>query len=142
MALAQIAERQKMPAKKFMAEAQKSGLIDNVRGDLLLQGRRAGEERGGLRAGDPPQEIDRQRPCAGQTQRIGQRAFFRHGGAQMADPEAERQNREGGGEGEAPLLPGGGGGAAGVCESVSVSTRFGPNAPMCSHTVAEPGPPL
>ncbi|MBE2285276.1 MAG: trigger factor [Prosthecobacter sp.] len=37
MALAQIAERQKMPAKKFMAEAQKNGLIDNVRGDLLLQ---------------------------------------------------------------------------------------------------------
>lgn len=37
MALAQIAERQKTPAKKFMAEAQKSGLIDNVRGDLLLQ---------------------------------------------------------------------------------------------------------
>jgi trigger factor len=26
-----------MPAKKFMSEAQKSGLIDNVRGDLLLQ---------------------------------------------------------------------------------------------------------
>jgi trigger factor len=37
MALAQLAERQKVPAKKFMAEAQKSGLIDNVRGDLLLQ---------------------------------------------------------------------------------------------------------
>lgn len=37
MALAQIAERQRMPAKKFMAEAQKNGLIDNVRGDLLLQ---------------------------------------------------------------------------------------------------------
>ncbi len=37
MALSQLAERQKMPAKKFMAEAQKSGLIDNVRGDLLLQ---------------------------------------------------------------------------------------------------------
>jgi len=37
MALAQIAERQKTPAKKFMAEAQKNGLIDNVRGDLLLQ---------------------------------------------------------------------------------------------------------
>ncbi len=37
MALAQLAERQKMPAKKFMAEAQKSGLIDNVRGDLLMQ---------------------------------------------------------------------------------------------------------
>jgi trigger factor len=37
MALSQIAERQKMPAKKFMAEAQKNGLIDNVRGDLLLQ---------------------------------------------------------------------------------------------------------
>lgn len=37
MALAQIAERQKMAPKKFMAEAQKSGLIDNVRGDLLLQ---------------------------------------------------------------------------------------------------------
>lgn len=37
MALAQIAERQRMPAKKFMAEAQKSGLIDSVRGDLLMQ---------------------------------------------------------------------------------------------------------
>lgn len=37
MALAQLAERQRMPAKKFMSEAQKSGLIDNVRGDLLLQ---------------------------------------------------------------------------------------------------------
>ncbi len=37
MALAQLAERQKVPAKKFMADAQKSGLIDNVRGDLLLQ---------------------------------------------------------------------------------------------------------
>jgi len=37
MALARIAEHQKMPAKKFMAEAQKNGLIDNVRSDLLLQ---------------------------------------------------------------------------------------------------------
>lgn len=37
MALSQIAQRQKMPAKKFMADAQKTGLIDNVRGDLLLQ---------------------------------------------------------------------------------------------------------
>lgn len=37
MALAQLAERQRMPIKKFMSEAQKSGLIDNVRGDLLLQ---------------------------------------------------------------------------------------------------------
>ena len=37
VALAQIAERQNKPAKKFMAEAQKSGLIDNVRADLLLQ---------------------------------------------------------------------------------------------------------
>lgn len=37
MALAQLAERRKVPAKKFMADAQKSGLIDNVRGDLLLQ---------------------------------------------------------------------------------------------------------
>jgi trigger factor len=37
MALAQIAERQNKPAKKFMAEAQKNGLIDNVRADLLLQ---------------------------------------------------------------------------------------------------------
>lgn len=37
MALSQIAERQKMPVKKFMAEAEKSGLIDNVRADLLLQ---------------------------------------------------------------------------------------------------------
>src|SRR3954465_11944684 len=33
-------------------------------------------------------------------------------------------------------------GAAGVCESSAVTTRRGPNAPMCSHTVAEPGPPL
>ncbi|MEZ5384838.1 MAG: trigger factor [Prosthecobacter sp.] len=37
MALAQLAERQRMPIKKFMNEAQKSGLIDNVRGDLLMQ---------------------------------------------------------------------------------------------------------
>jgi trigger factor len=37
MALAQIAERQNKPAKKFMAEAQKNGLMDNVRADLLLQ---------------------------------------------------------------------------------------------------------
>ncbi len=37
MALAQLAERQRVPAKKFMADAQKSGLIDNVRADLLLQ---------------------------------------------------------------------------------------------------------
>jgi len=37
MALAQLAERQRVPVKKFMAEAQKSGLIDNVRGDLLMQ---------------------------------------------------------------------------------------------------------
>ena len=37
MALAQLAERQRTPAKKFMADAQKSGLIDNVRADLLLQ---------------------------------------------------------------------------------------------------------
>ena len=33
-------------------------------------------------------------------------------------------------------------GAAAVCESSAVITRRGPNAPMCSHTVAEPGPPL
>jgi trigger factor len=37
MALARIAEHQRTPAKKFMAEAQKNGLIDNVRSDLLLQ---------------------------------------------------------------------------------------------------------
>lgn len=37
MALAQLAERQRMPIKKFMNEAQKNGLIDNVRGDLLMQ---------------------------------------------------------------------------------------------------------
>lgn len=37
MALAQLAERQRMPIKKFMGEAQKNGLIDNVRGDLLMQ---------------------------------------------------------------------------------------------------------
>jgi trigger factor len=37
MALAQIAERQNKPAKKFMAEAQKNGVIDSVRSDLLLQ---------------------------------------------------------------------------------------------------------
>lgn len=37
MALVQLAERQRVPAKKFMADAQKSGLIDNVRADLLLQ---------------------------------------------------------------------------------------------------------
>ena len=33
-------------------------------------------------------------------------------------------------------------GAAGVCVSSAVTTRFGPNAPMCSQTVDEPGPPL
>jgi trigger factor len=37
MALAHLAERQKVPAKKFMAEAQNNGVIDNVRADLLLQ---------------------------------------------------------------------------------------------------------
>lgn len=26
--------------------------------------------------------------------------------------------------------------------SSAVTTRFGPNAPICSHSVAEPGPPL
>lgn len=36
-ALANLAARSKMPAKKYVAEAQKSGLIDNLRGDLLLQ---------------------------------------------------------------------------------------------------------
>jgi hypothetical protein len=33
-------------------------------------------------------------------------------------------------------------GAAGVCESFAVTTRLGPNAPMCSQTEADPGPPL
>lgn len=36
-ALANMAARQQKPVKKFMAEAQKSGLIDSVREDLLLQ---------------------------------------------------------------------------------------------------------
>lgn len=36
-ALANLAARQKTPVKKFMAEAQKSGMIENVRDDLLLQ---------------------------------------------------------------------------------------------------------
>ncbi|MBL9132566.1 MAG: trigger factor [Verrucomicrobiaceae bacterium] len=53
MALSQIAERQRMPAKKFMAEAQKSGLIDNVRGDLLLQ-----EALGFLKANATVEETD------------------------------------------------------------------------------------
>ena len=33
-------------------------------------------------------------------------------------------------------------GAGGVKPAFTVATRFGPNAPMCSHIVAEPGPPL
>ncbi|GAA5145158.1 trigger factor [Prosthecobacter algae] len=36
-ALANMAARQKKPVKKFMAEAQKSGLIERMRDDLLLE---------------------------------------------------------------------------------------------------------
>lgn len=37
LALSHWAERSKKPFKKFLAEAQKSGLVDNLREDLLLQ---------------------------------------------------------------------------------------------------------
>jgi trigger factor len=37
MALANISARQKKPVKKFMQEAQKNGMIDGVREDLLLE---------------------------------------------------------------------------------------------------------
>ena len=33
-------------------------------------------------------------------------------------------------------------GAGAVCPWFDVVTRSGPNAPMCSHIVEEPGPPL
>jgi trigger factor len=36
-ALANMAARQKKPVKKFMAEAQKNGLIERMRDDLLLE---------------------------------------------------------------------------------------------------------
>ncbi len=36
-ALANMAARQKKPVKKFMAEAQKSGMVDRMREDLLLE---------------------------------------------------------------------------------------------------------
>ena len=36
-ALANISARQKKPVKKFMAEAQKNGLVERVRDDLLLE---------------------------------------------------------------------------------------------------------
>ena len=36
-ALASWAARSGMPVKKFISEAQKSGLVDNLRADLLLQ---------------------------------------------------------------------------------------------------------
>jgi len=36
-ALASLAERQQTPVKKFMTEAQKSGLVDRLRDDLLMQ---------------------------------------------------------------------------------------------------------
>jgi trigger factor len=37
MALANIAARQKKAVKKFMQEAQKNGMIDGVREDLVLE---------------------------------------------------------------------------------------------------------
>jgi trigger factor len=37
MALANIAARQKVPVKKFMQEAQKNGMVDGVREDLILE---------------------------------------------------------------------------------------------------------
>lgn len=37
MALARISAQSKMPAKKFMAQAQKSGMIDQLRDDLLIE---------------------------------------------------------------------------------------------------------
>src|SRR5713226_240611 len=33
-------------------------------------------------------------------------------------------------------------GGGGVASASTVTTRLGPNAPMCSHTEDEPGPPL
>lgn len=37
IALAQMAERSELPVKKFIAKAQKEGVIENLRNDLLLQ---------------------------------------------------------------------------------------------------------
>ena len=35
-----------------------------------------------------------------------------------------------------------GNGAVAAVDGTPVTSRFGPNDPRCSHTVAEPGPPL
>lgn len=64
-ALANMAGRQQKPVKKFMAEAQKSGLIESVREDLLLQNAMQFlKDNAVVEETEPEQEVCDQHPAA------------------------------------------------------------------------------